>query len=100
MTKTDRETELEISLKRAIVALNRVPSFPTAEGINSYALIAQLEDVSRNGAIPMIYPIDYNPSRLTIRRFLLCLAGALAFDTLLYFAIVFLWALFPDPKYW
>ena len=42
------EDKLLIALKRAIAALNMVPSFKTPEGISSYTLLSQLDAVVRD----------------------------------------------------
>ena len=44
---TARESELLTALKRAIAAMNLVPSFRTDEGIKSYQLLSQLDGVVR-----------------------------------------------------
>jgi len=41
------DNELLVSLKRAISALNAVPNFRTPEGIMSYDLLSELDQVVR-----------------------------------------------------
>ena len=41
------EDKLLVALKRAIAALNAVRNFKTPEGIKSYALLAELDELVR-----------------------------------------------------
>lgn len=43
----ESESDLATALRRAIAALNQVPSFRTNEGITSYQLLPQLEAILR-----------------------------------------------------